>query len=251
MQLLDPIYREVHAAESDEELVSRVLEGDVRLFELLMRRHNQRLYRTARAIVRDDDEAEDVMQEAYVRAYEHLADFRGQRRPALAEVKPGAENEVAPPARFSTWLTRIAVNEALARLRKRKRSTAFDVSGEVELDETMDATEGTPTSPEWHATSGELRRVLESAVDELPDGFRAVFVMRAVEEMNVAETAECLGIPQDTVKTRLFRARALLRKAVLERLDGATADVFSFHARRCDRVVMAVLERIGRQPDRR
>jgi RNA polymerase sigma-70 factor (ECF subfamily) len=238
--MLDPIRREAYTRESDEDLVVRVLDGDVRPFEILMRRHNQRLYRTARAIVRDDHEAEDVMQEAYVRAYEHLGDFRGLRRAASGD--PITTD--GPPARFSTWLTRITVNEALARLRKRKRSTALDGAFEVELDETMNAPEGTSPTPEWHATAIELRRLLENAVDELPDGFRAVFVMRAVEEMNVAETAECLGIPEDTVKTRLFRARALLRKALLERLDDATTDVFAFHAPRCDRVVSAVLARI-------
>ena len=206
----------------DEEVVRRVLEGEGALFELLMRRYNQRLYRVARAIVRDEAEAEDVMQQAYVSAYTHLAQF--ERR-----------------ARFSTWLTRIAVHEALARRRRRQRITEMDAMPETDGDVWM----AKGPDPEQQALTGELRRALEASVDALPESHRSVFVLRDVEGLSTAETAECLGLSEDNVKTRLSRSRAMLRRELLERAGGATADVFSFHLSRCDRVVAAVLERLG------
>jgi RNA polymerase sigma-70 factor (ECF subfamily) len=208
---------------TDEAVVRRVLGGEPELFEVIMRRYNQRLYRTARAILKVDDEAEDVMQDAYVRAYSHLRDFSGA-------------------ATFGGWLTRITVNEALARLRKRKR---FD-----SLDDHDHHDEGTMAahdrSPEEGASDGELRSVLESAIDALPESFRTVFVLRAVEEMTTHETAECLDIPEDTVKTRLFRARALLQKELTTRIESTTTDAFRFERPRCDRLVARVLARVGR-----
>jgi len=200
----------------DHEVVSRVKAGDTALFEVLMRRYNQRLYRAARAIVRDDREAEDVMQDAYVRAYEHLAQFAGE-------------------ARFSTWLTRIAVHEALARVRRRGRF--------VDLEEVMPAVPSPARGPEQRAADGELRRVLEAAIDELPDVYRCAFMLREVEGLSTAETGECLDIPPETVKTRLHRARGLLRRSLEARL-GEAATVFQFGFARCDRVVAAVLARI-------
>jgi RNA polymerase sigma-70 factor (ECF subfamily) len=205
---------------SDEALVSRVLAGERRLFEVVMRRNNQRLFRTARAILHDDAEAEDVMQESYVQAFAHLADFQGR-------------------AKLSTWLTKIAVHEALARVRRRRR---FDGAIEnPETDESMNEDARPPESPEDVAAGGELRRVLERAIDALPQNFRTVFLLRAVEELSVAETAECLSIPEDTVKTRLFRARALLQKSLVEE---AAPSAFTFLGRSCDRVVAAVFDRI-------
>lgn len=206
---------------ADEELVEKVRAGESALFELLMRRHNQRLYRAARAILRDDAEAEDVMQDAYVRAYEHLAEFEGR-------------------ARFSTWLTRIAVHEALARARRRGRFDAFDAEREEKAMSTPIASD-----PEQNASDAEMRSVLETAIGKLPDEFRSVFVLRAVEGMTGAETAECLGIPEETVKTRLFRARARLQQMLLESVEPALPAVWEFGAGRCDRVVAAVLVRIG------
>jgi RNA polymerase sigma-70 factor, ECF subfamily len=158
---------------SDEEIVARVRAGEAQLFELIMRRHNQRIYRTARAILRDDAEAEDVMQDAYVRAYAHLHEFEGR-------------------AHFSTWLTRIAVHEALARLRRGRRFQPID----AQTEETLSMPTALRFSPEQQASDGEIRTMLETAMDALPDDFRSVFVMRAVEEMTGAETAECLGIPR-------------------------------------------------------
>jgi RNA polymerase sigma-70 factor (ECF subfamily) len=210
------------AEPTDDEIVARVRGGDVRAFEALMRRHNQRIYRTARAIVRNEHEAEDVMQDAYVRAYEHLGEFEGR-------------------ARFSTWLTRIAVNEALARLRRAKRHAPL----EMESEEQPMPTQPPNASPEQHASDGEMRVVLERAIDALPDDFRAVFMLRAVEEMSGAEAAECLGIPEETVKTRLFRARERLQASVLAALEPKMTRAFEFQRPRCDRVVAGVLRRIA------
>ncbi len=206
--------------EADETLVERILGGETALFEVLMRRHNRRVFRTARAILKSETDAEDVMQEAYVSAYTHLRDFSGR-------------------SRFSTWLVRIAVHEALGRLRKAKKTASLDDTGEEEVMSTT-------RSPEDAASDVEIRSLLEEAVDELPLGFRAVFVMRAVEEMSVGETAEALEIPEETVRTRLHRARALLREDLAKRIEGAAPQSYEFHLSRCDRVVNAVMARIRR-----
>jgi RNA polymerase sigma-70 factor, ECF subfamily len=203
---------------SDEEIVARVVAGERSLFEALMRRHNARVYRAARAITGDDHEAEDVMQDAYVRAYEHLGEFRGH-------------------ARFSTWLLRIAVHEALARVRLGRR---FE-PGHPEALSMHASTE----SPEQQASDIEMRRVLGTAIDVLPAEFRVVFVLRIVEGMSGAETAECLGIPEETVKTRLFRARARLQHALIEEIDPKLERTFAFHLLRCDRIVSSVMRRIS------
>jgi RNA polymerase sigma-70 factor (ECF subfamily) len=207
---------------TDEQIVARVRAGETQLFELIMRRHNRTIYRAARAILRDEREAEDVMQDAYVRAYEHLHEFEGR-------------------ARFSTWLTRIAVHEALARVRRVRRFPPL----ETQTQETQSMPTGPRFSPEQQASDGEMRTVLDRAIDGLPDEFRTVFVLRAVEEMSGAETAECLGIPEETVKTRLFRARARLQEALLEVLEPSARDAYEFHLSRCDRVIAAVFARLG------
>jgi RNA polymerase sigma-70 factor (ECF subfamily) len=201
---------------TDDVVVSRVLHGETALFEVLMRRHNQRLFRAARSVVRSDDEAEDVMQEAYMQAYANLSQFEGR-------------------AKFSTWLTRIAIHEALARVRKRRP--------QVDLED-EDVSSAMP-SPEDAVSDRELGGLLEPMVDALPEAFRTVFVLRAVEALSVGETAECLGIPEETVRTRFFRARRLLQVAVEERVLGAETSVYAFHLQRCDRVVHAVLARIA------
>jgi RNA polymerase sigma-70 factor (ECF subfamily) len=207
---------------TDEEIVARVCAGEDALFEHLMRRHNPRVYRTARAILRDESEAEDVMQDAFVRAYEHLRDFDGR-------------------ARFSTWLTRIAVHEALARLRRGKRSSALDSHVGVPLMSTRP-----PPNPEQQLSEAEMRAALEAAVAKLPDDFRSVFVLRAVESMSGAETADCLGIPEETVKTRLHRARARLQELLISSIEPGLPHIYEFHLSRCDRVVAAVFKRIAR-----
>ena len=208
----------------DEEIVRRVVAGDSALFEVLMRRHNQRLYRVARAILRNDAEAEDVMHQAYVNAYVHLDQF-------------------ADRARFSTWLTRIATYEALARLRRRGRFTEIEGMSESARDGEVLATQG--TNPEREAYLGELRTTLEGSVDALPEAYRSVFVLRDVEGLSTAETAESLELSEDVVKTRLVRARAQLRRSIWERAGLASRDLFPFHAPRCNRVVAAVMAQLG------
>ncbi len=219
----------VGEALADEDVVARVLGGDVALFEVLMRRYNQRLYRAARAITRDDAEAEDVMQETYVRAYSALAQFEGR-------------------AKWATWITRIAVNEALARVRRRGRFVERDVADIME-DGSMDQRGMSDTArlpgPAKDAEVRELAGFVERAVDELPDSYRTVFVLREVEELSTAETAECLEVSEELVKVRLHRARTELRRMLDERFGAATREVFDFHASRCDRVVAAVMARIA------
>jgi RNA polymerase sigma-70 factor (ECF subfamily) len=168
--------------------------GETALFEVVMRRYNQRLYRVARAILRNDAEAEDVMQQAYVNAYRHLDQFQGL-------------------ARFSTWLTRIAVHEALARSRRRGRFDEQEAVDDWDGD-AMDALKSPGPDPEHQAFAGELRTLIESAIEALPEHYRAVFVMRAVEGMSTAESADCLDITEETAKTRLHRARMLSRRPV-------------------------------------
>jgi len=208
---------------SDEEVVAHVLAGQTALFEIVMRRHNQRLYRVARAILRDDAEAEDVMQDAYVRAYEHLDQFAGA-------------------ARFSTWLTRIAVHEALARRRRKDRYEELEHTSEQDPMERFASL--TPT-PEQQTSSSEIRGMLEQAVEDLPEPYRAVFMLRDVEEMSTSDAAYALEITEQNVKVRLHRARALLRKALFARAGAVSTQTFTFHAVRCNRVVNNVFERIG------
>lgn len=203
---------------TDDAVVAHVRAGDTARFELIMRRYNRRLYRAARAILRDDDEAKDALQEAYVQAYVHLDQFQGR-------------------AKLSSWLTRIAVNEALRRARRRDRV------GEVENDMSQQAAPG--RGPEQEAVRAELRRALESAVDELPEVFRTAFMLRDVEELSTAETAECLGIPEETVKTRLHRARALLRRTLSAKLGETAKEAFPFGSAQCDHVVATVMQRIA------
>ena len=209
------------AALTDEEVVSRVLGGDTPLFEVLMRRHNERVYRAARAILRDDKEAEDVMQEAYVNAYTHLAQFDGR-------------------AKFSTWLTKIAVYEALLRAKRRMRYEPLDDRAE---DTLMPAT--LSPDPEQQAFGGELRALIEAAIDALSDGYREVFMLRQVEGLSTAETADVLGVSEDVVKTRLTRARHAIQQNLLDRTGAATAQAFMFGQSHCDQVVAAVLARIS------
>ena len=209
----------------DDVLIQEVLAGNTAGFELLMRRYNERIYRAARAIVRDAAEAEDVMQQAYVNAFTHLRQFNGA-------------------ARFSTWLTRIAMNEALARVRRRGRFEAFDEERpNVELLMFRTPAE----NPERQAFSRELAALLEGAIDSLPNGLREVFVLREVEGLSTAEVADCLDVSEDVVKTRLSRSRAQLRRRLMERTGAVAPEAFRFERPRCDRVVANVLARIAGQ----
>ena len=201
---------------SDEEVVTAVLAGDRGLFEVVMRRYNQRLFRVARAITKSEAEAEDVVQDTYVRGYTRLSELDQRSR-------------VAP------WLTRICANEAMRRLRGARAS---------EPEETVMQFPSRTPSPEEHASDRELGAVLERAVNALPDAFRAVFVLRAIEGLSVADTAESLEIPEETVKTRFFRARVQLRDDLTRKLEAGAPRAFGFAGERCDRIVACVLERI-------
>ena len=222
-------------AEADPALVLRVQRADATAFAVLMRRYNRRLYRTARAILKDDGAAEDAVQEGYVAAWRHIGDFRGD-------------------AQIGTWLTRIVVNQALQALRRTRRERVV-VLFEEPADEPAtgdDAGAGSlaPEAPENAMLRTEMRRLIERKIDELPEAYRTVFMLREVEDMTVDETSSALGIPAATVRSRLFRAKARLRASLAEELDGATQEVFGFDGERCDRIVEAVLTRIGRvHPD--
>jgi RNA polymerase sigma-70 factor (ECF subfamily) len=207
---------------ADSTLIEGVLDGQTALFELLMRRYNERVYRAVRSIVREELEVEDVMQQAYVNAFTHLRQFNGS-------------------ARFSTWLTRIAINEALARVRRQGRYQTFEEEGAAVEPFATQAPEG---NPERQAFTLELRRLLEWAIDRLPDGMREVFVLREVEGLSTLEAAECLSVSEDVVKTRLSRGRAFLRQQLMERTGATAPDAFRFHRPRCDRVVARVMSRL-------
>jgi RNA polymerase sigma-70 factor, ECF subfamily len=211
-------------ADSDAELAHRVARGDTRAFERIMRRYNRALFRTARAILRDDGLAEDAVQEAYMRAYGAIGNFRGE-------------------SKLSTWLIRIVANEALARRRKDvRRAEVMPISGgdAVDLERPMQQ-----DGPQQLAERGEMRRLLEAKIDRLPDSYRAVFVLRALEELSVEETGAALGIPEATVRSRFFRARGLLREAISREIDVAFDSAFGFAGERCDRIVASVLARIA------
>lgn len=214
----------------DGELAQRIAAGDLDALQVLMRRYNQTLYRTARSILKDDAEAEDAVQESYLLAYRAMGKFRGE-------------------AKLATWLVRIVVNEAIARMRKRKRrAEIIELSGDSvqhgEDTEVLNMNQASPEQPEQAALRKETRRLLEAKIDQLPDAFRTVFVLRALEEMSVEEAADCLGVPPATVRTRYFRARSLLREALAREIDFSFESAFSFAGDRCDRIVAGVLERL-------
>jgi len=206
----------------DAALLERTAANETGAFERLMRRHNSRLFRVARAILKEDAAAEDAVQEAYLEAFRHAGTFRGD-------------------AQVSTWLTRIVINQSLMRLRRQKRDRVVVPFEGKDGPTGAEPADERSESPAASTLRAELRVLLERRIDELPAAFRTVFVMRDVEEMSVQETADLLGIPQATVRTRLFRARALLRQALARDVDTATVDVFAFAGERCDRIVSAVL----------
>jgi RNA polymerase sigma-70 factor (ECF subfamily) len=213
----------------DADLAALVAARDETAIRFLMRRHNRMLYRTARSILKDDAEAEDALQEAYMKAIRAMETFRGD-------------------AKLSTWLVRIVANEALARLRKTRRGAEVIALGE-DVEAAQDREENMETSndnePEREALRAEARRIIEKRIDELPENFRSVFMLRAVEEMSVEEVAAALDIPEATVRSRLFRARALMRTALSHDLDAAMEGAFSFDGARCDRIVENVVARLA------
>lgn len=210
---------------SDEEIVSRVCSGDTALYEVLMRRYNQRLFRITRSILRDEQEAEDVMQDAYVRAYAALRQFAGR-------------------AHFATWLTKIALNEAYSRLRKRKRLQNLPADQERE-SAPIESVKSSDPNPEQQTLRHETISFLEQAVDALPEIYRCVFVLREIEGASTAETASCLDITEETVKIRLLRARQMLRNELYTRAGAASSQAFQFLGTRCDRIVSRVFEEVS------
>jgi RNA polymerase sigma-70 factor (ECF subfamily) len=211
---------------TDAELASRAARGDAVAFEAIMRRHNRLLFRTARSILKRDAEAEDALQEAYLRAWRGLQAFRSD-------------------AGLSTWLVRIVANEALER---RRRKTAQIIPLDAAMNSTepeiQDSLSDDPDHrPEELAMRGQLRKLLEARIDLLPEAFRIVFMLRVVEEMSVEEVSQALGIAEATVRTRLFRARSLLREGLASQVDVALNDTFAFDGARCDRIVAGVLAR--------
>lgn len=217
-------------ARPDAQLVELARNGDGGAFRIIMQRHNRRLYRVARSIVRSDSEAEDIVQEAYLHAFASLGSFR-------------AESSLA------TWLTRITLNEALGRLRRQRPTVDLAT---LDLDET-DAQRIIPfphmaavaPDPERTVAQREIRRMIEHAIDDLPEAFRVVFVLREIEELSVEETAAFLGVNAATVKTRLHRGRRLLRQALDEQLASALTDAFPFDGMRCTRMADRILDRLG------
>jgi RNA polymerase sigma-70 factor, ECF subfamily len=210
-----------NASLEDGEVVRRVRAGETALFEVLMRRHDQRVYRTVRAILRDEDEVEDAMQQAWIQAYLHLGEFEGT-------------------AALSTWLVRISANEALARLRRRSRLVPMT---EAMQEETMDATS---EGPEERVAAREAVHLVECAVDKLPAPYRTVFMLREVEGLSTSDTATALGIGEDATKVRLHRARAMLRRTLSELAERAAPEAFPFLAPRCNRIVESVMATIAR-----
>ncbi|HMN79854.1 MAG TPA: RNA polymerase sigma factor [Burkholderiaceae bacterium] len=212
----------------DAELAARAAGGDTRAFEHIMRRHNRLLFRTARSMLKTDAEAEDALQEAYLRAWRAMADFRSE-------------------ARLSTWLVRIVINEALGRLRRRGAQVLVLEGCTDPEDASMDdLIEGNPDDrPDRAAMRTEVRALMEARIDALPEAFRTVFVLRAVEELSVEEVSAALGLPEATVRTRFFRARGLLREGLARDIDLALDDAFSFDGARCDRIVAAVMSRLA------
>ncbi len=233
-----PLHPSVTAATApasgpDAELAARAARGDTDTFQQIMRRHNRLLFRTCRSILKSDDEAQDALQEAYLRAWRSISSFRAE-------------------ARLSTWLVRIVVNEALGRLRRSKGAGAqvlpLDTAsvdlgcGEAQDEPWMQADAN--EQPECLAMRGEIRRLIEARIDALPEVFRTVFVLRAVEDMSIEDVAAALAIPEATVRSRFFRARALLREALSREVDVALGDTFSFGGARCDAIVAHVLAAI-------
>ncbi|WP_233870201.1 RNA polymerase sigma factor [Paraburkholderia adhaesiva] len=226
--------RDVYASgltDPDGDIVHRILAGDLAAFELLMRRHNRRLYRLARATLRNDAEAQDALQDAYLKAFRALAQFRGD-------------------AALFTWLSRLVLNECLGRMRRESRRQNVvpmlpDCPDDDEMSFDMDPTNSSnDCAPDQSASRAEIRALLERKVDALPVGFRTVFVLRSVEELTIEETAQSLGIPEATVRSRHFRARQMLRESLAEEVERLGPELFEFGGRYCDRIVAAVLARL-------
>jgi len=219
------------AAETTDDdlgIVRRIVAGDRAAFELLMRRHNRRLYRMARATLRNDAEAEDALQDAYLHAYRSMNQFRGD-------------------SQLFTWLSRLVLNECFARLRRsaRRQKVIPIVDAPDYIEHTDAMTTHDDDAPDQALARSQVRALLERKLDALPELFRVVFVLRSIEEMSVEETAQCLNIPEATVRSRHFRARSMLRESLAQAFDLAERDVFEFGGAQCDRIVASVLSKIS------
>ncbi len=212
--------------DDERSIVSAIAAGDVSAFELLMRRHNSRLYRLARATLRDRTEAQDALQDAYLDAYRAIGSFRGD-------------------ASLATWLSRLVLNECFARMRRsaRRQNVVPMISGIS--SEATESVQDNTESPDRAAGRSQMRELLEGKIDELPESFRVVFVLRSVEELSVEETAATLDIPPETVRSRHFRAKTLLRESLAREIDLLERDLFEFGGAQCDHVVASVLGRLG------
>jgi RNA polymerase sigma-70 factor (ECF subfamily) len=210
----------------DEALIARMRANDMSAYEIMLRRYNRRLFRATRSILLDDDDAQDAMQQAYLRAFTNLDSFRA-------------------PGNLGAWLTRIAVNEALMKKRHDKLFAPRDTALLNDDDDTYMQLPAPSPGTEELAANGELRRLIEMAVDRLPESFRTVFVLRAIEQLSIEETAVCLDIPVPTVKTRFHRARGLMQQALAHYIEAAGPSAFDFAGARCDRMVASVLARLA------
>jgi RNA polymerase sigma-70 factor (ECF subfamily) len=216
----------------DAELVSLAIAGNDAAFALIMRRYNRLLFRSARSILKHDDDTQDAVQEAYLAAWRGLASFRSD-------------------AKLSTWLVRIAVNEALGRLRRQgSGARVIPLTASTDLNDEspeMQMQANPDDQPEQWAMRAQVRQQIEARIDHLPDQYRTVFMLRGVEELSVEEVATALGVPEATIRSRFFRARSILREGLSRDIDMAIGDAFSFAGARCDRIVEGVLARIARE----
>jgi RNA polymerase sigma-70 factor, ECF subfamily len=216
------------ASHDDAELIRRAQERDGSAFRTIMQQHNRRLYRIARSILRNDSEAEDVVQEAYVRAFTHLETFRGD-------------------SSLATWLARITMNEALGRLRRQRPTVDWTTleTNQMEAQIIQFPLSTTSDDPERTMAQQEIQHLVEQAIDDLPEAYRIVFITRVIEEMSVQETADLFALRPETVKTRLHRARRLLRDQLEKQIGPILMDAFPFAGQRCERMTEAVIRRLG------
>jgi RNA polymerase sigma factor (sigma-70 family) len=213
----------MHSMDTDSELIDKIIQGDKRLYEGIIRKYNQRLYRIARAFIKNEDEIEDVMQETYIKAYQHLKQFEGK-------------------SQFSTWITRILINQANHSLNKEKRVKSHIVTSSEDIPDIKPSSELTP---DQNLMNDEMKKYLEQAIDELPDSLRSVYIMREIEGLSVNETSEALSISIENVKTRLHRAKSTLKDSLFEKAKGEI-DLFHFKMDRCDRIALAVMLQIDK-----
>lgn len=227
MNTLNSIIANPSDASTDAQLVSLTIAGNDSAFAQIMRRYNRLMFRTARSILKNGDDTQDAVQEAYLRAWRALASFRAD-------------------AKLSTWLVRIVVNEALRRLR-RGGAQVLPLTAVVDADDEtleMPMQANPDAQPERAAVRAQIRQQIEARIDTLPEAFRTVFMLRGVEELSVEEVAQALDIPEATVRSRFFRARGILREGLSRDIDMAVGDAFSFAGERCDRIVEGVLAKM-------